>query len=171
MHLLDAFQFIILLLLTEKFLFVQFDARWLNGKIGGGGPKLPNGSPLLQNSFPDKDRRQLLDRYNSHTKHCKICMGTLRNTRILKALAYVACVGFATYSVLLTHALIIGSAGASIWRCIRSTFGLLVCAVASQILSELEQQLIFANKEHWKTVNDKHPFRVLLNVIVACLFF
>lgn len=151
--------------------FVHFDARWLNGKIGKGGPKLPNGSLLLQNDFPDEDRRQLLDRYNSHTKNCKICMGTLRNTRILKALANVACVGFAAYSLLLARALIIGAAGTSLCRCVRSTLGFLFSAFVSQKLSELEQHFVFVDHEHWKTFNEKNPFRILLNVIIACLFF
>ena len=36
-------------------------------------------------------KREVLDRYEQHTKHCKACSGALRNTKIIQALAVVSC--------------------------------------------------------------------------------
>lgn len=36
---------------------------------------------VLQAAGPRQPREELLDRYHSHTKHCKACSGALRNTR------------------------------------------------------------------------------------------
>jgi len=37
-------------------------------------------------------KREVMDRYEQHTKHCKACSGALRNTKILQVAALVACV-------------------------------------------------------------------------------
>lgn len=77
-------------------------------------------------------------------------MAALKNTRILKALAYIACGGFTVYTLLLARVLITGSAGGSIWRCAGSVLGILLFAFTSQKLALLERQFIYTDYAHWK---------------------
>lgn len=124
--------------------------RWFHGKIGRGGPTLPTGEPFLQNDFQEKSRRELLDRYHSHTKYCSACRGALRNFRILKYLSFASCLGFAVYGLSLAYARISG-AGGSLLGCFGSVVGVLLSFFASQKMEAMEQKFIFVDYEQWKT--------------------
>lgn len=55
--------------------------KWLQYSAGGGIPWAP-GTPPLQGR--EGDKAVLFDVYNTHTKHCKVCMTALNNLKLLR---------------------------------------------------------------------------------------
>ncbi len=60
-----------------------------------GGPKWL--VPGLSSALPplERDRRKLLDRYESHVKHCKVCRGALKNLgRLRHGIGFLSVMAF-----------------------------------------------------------------------------
>ncbi|CAG9467686.1 unnamed protein product [Pedinophyceae sp. YPF-701] len=77
--------------------FVTAFRDWLDN-VAGGGPFGPPSKDLLAAMPPAQSRTELLDRYGSHTAHCKACSGAKRNMEVaIKAcrVASLACLAAA----------------------------------------------------------------------------
>lgn len=70
-------------------------------------------SSYYQAAGPRQPREALLDRYHSHTKHCRVCTGALRNTRRGIAAADVAVAAFALAAAVAAAAALSGGVSAA----------------------------------------------------------
>ena len=63
--------------------------KWIDKFTDSG----PYGSKFDQAIFGQNvySKREVLDRYEQHTKHCRFCSGALRNFKILQAVAGAGC--------------------------------------------------------------------------------
>lgn len=121
--------------------------RWLDGKLGGGGPKLSNGQPLLNQEICNTERDEMLERYKSHTIHCKACSGALRNIRVLRKVMKAMIVAL---SVMLLSSFSKAASSSFGWRL--GNLGLLMAfAFLTRKLFALENEFIFTGHDHWKT--------------------
>ncbi len=64
---------------------------------GGGGDDDANAPApaMAAAAAATLTKREVMDRFEQHTRHCKACSGALRNTKILQMLALVACLAAA----------------------------------------------------------------------------
>lgn len=132
---------------TEADVPVTLFRNWFHGQKGKGGPKLPNGQLLLSGKGNPKGRMELLDRYHSHTQHCKACSGALRNIQTLEKAAQGAGCMFGVLWLAAMKNLVrtggpYGQAGAVV--------GLAASLLAAKILNELKQRFIYVDYQHWK---------------------
>lgn len=70
---------------TAADVYVNAFHKWLS-MVGGGPAWAPGTSARLPP--PIQTREALLDRYNSHTRHCKACSAALVNTQKLRGVAF-----------------------------------------------------------------------------------
>jgi len=102
-----------------------------------GAPKLlvPGLSSALP---PTPDRRTLLDRYESHTKHCKVCRGALRNLGRLRHL-----IGFMS-----VMAFYLGLLGQSVYTRLAGGFLTVLGITGSLIIKGFEERFHFQPWDH-----------------------
>lgn len=124
--------------------------RWLHNGPGGGGPKLPDGQPLLQKDFATRSRKDILKRYKSHTKHCKACSNALWWVRFGKVAAQVLACMIAAWGLLTVQQAQTGTV-----KSIGSCWGIFAAAIAKGLVAynlfKLENAFIFKNYEQWKS--------------------
>ena len=102
-----------------------------------GGPKWL--VPGLSSSLPPTpDRRVLLDRYESHTKHCKVCRGALRNLGRLRHL-----IGFMS-----VMAFYLGLLGQSVYTRLAGGFLTVLGITGSLIIKGFEERFHFQPWDH-----------------------
>lgn len=121
--------------------------EWFHGEVGAGGPKLPNGKPLLLEKLPSRDRATLLESYNSHTRDCKVCSGALRNLKILEKVAnfggYVSGVIWLIYMRQISR-----TGGVYPHMALLLTIGALL--LLGRKFHRMQQHFLYVDYEHWK---------------------
>ncbi|GMH41318.1 hypothetical protein BSKO_09228 [Bryopsis sp. KO-2023] len=126
--------------------------KWFHGKRGGGGPKLPNGDLLSSGLLETQlNKEEVLDRYHSHTKHCKACSGAMRNFGILEKCASVVAAGLSVSMLMMVQALSkSGGAGAGpIGKVVCVGLGALVALFVSFKSKQMKQKFVYTGYEHW----------------------
>jgi hypothetical protein len=73
---------------TSSDAFVSAFHNWLN-RHANGGPFGPINTEYLQKSGPQLTRDQLLDRYETHTLHCRSCRTQLKRLKTVQAVTAV----------------------------------------------------------------------------------
>lgn len=111
---------------------------------------MQNGELLLTNNFDSLPKEELLDRYDSHTRHCKKCQRSLAVVRAMKTIATVlscGCIAFAAFTARLA------STGMEYSKLsfFGGLMGALLFAFVQQKLSLFESLYYFDDYEHWKT--------------------
>lgn len=125
--------------------------RWLFDGIGGGGPKSPSGEPLLNGAFPNLSREVMLDRFNSHTKHCKKCMRTLSWVHALKEISLVLSSVMAASALFVIGMAWKGATGTNKVSIFVSLLGACVFLFVYRKLSFMESLYYFRDYKHWKS--------------------
>eukprot|EP00798_Chlamydomonas_sp_ICE-L_P019915 gene19915-26620_t len=100
-------------------------SKWLH-TIGGGEPPYPPGASQPPTDLP---RSVLLDRYESHTKHCKACSSAMKNFQIAQ---FVAAAG--VVASLIGFAIACGVLIAQVVAAAGVVASLIGCAIASGAL-------------------------------------
>ncbi|GMH41279.1 hypothetical protein BSKO_09189 [Bryopsis sp. KO-2023] len=137
---------------TADLMIAKF-RRWFHGKRGGGGPKLPNGDLLCSGVEPLLKKEEMLDRYHSHTKHCKECSGAMRNFGILEKCASVVAAGLGVSMLMMVQALSkSGGAGAGpVGKVACVGLGALVALFVSIKSKQMKQKFVYTGYDHWAT--------------------
>jgi hypothetical protein len=73
---------------TSSDAFVVAFHHWMN-RHAGGGPFGPINAAWLERAGPQLTRDALLDRYTTHTLHCKSCRNQLERLKVLEGAALV----------------------------------------------------------------------------------
>lgn len=107
--------------------------KWL-ARFGGPRWLVPDLSSLP----PTPDRRTLLDRYESHTKSCKICRGALRNLKRLRQL-----IGFMS-----VMAFYLGLLGQSVYTRLAGGFFTVLGITGSVVIKRFEERFYFQPWDH-----------------------
>lgn len=128
---------------------VGVDCRWLHNGAGRGGPKLPDGQPLLQKDLTVRSSEDLLDRYKSHTRQCKVCSNALWWVRFWKVAAQALSCTVAAWGLLAAKQAQKGvvESTAGCWGMFASA---ITIALVAYSLFKLENAFIFKGYEHWK---------------------
>lgn len=124
--------------------------RWFHNGAGGGGPKRPDGQPLLQGNYRIPSRADLLDRYESHTKECRVCSNALWWVRFWKVVAQALSCILSAVGLMTAIQAQTGIVQSAV-RCLSAFASALAAAAVAYRLQKLEKTFIFQDYEQWKT--------------------